>query len=99
MGMTADEVPAAPEVADLARVQKRGLADPRRDHEEVTLPAQPGELVSDVDRAAPAVVESQQQVARGTGEVDRGDQLRGQGAGAEALEVPGERRARQGVGD
>src|SRR5205823_1274620 len=73
--MAADEVPLTSDVADLAHVQKRARSDAARDDEEVRLPPAPRQRLAHGYGALAAVVEGQQDVATGLGEVDGGDEL------------------------
>src|SRR5207249_11814349 len=98
MRVTADDVPAAPQVADAGAVEERGIADATGDDEEVTQPTAPRQLVAHGERALAAVVERQQQVPARRREIDRRDERRATVHGGHRLEMTPEGDPTDGVG-
>src|SRR5438034_1058623 len=98
MRVTADDVAAAPQVADAGGVEERGVADATGDDEEVTQPTAPRQLVAHGERALAAVVERQQQVPARRREIDRRDERRATVHGGHRLEMTPEGDPTDGVG-
>ena len=92
--MAADQVTAAAQPPDVGGREKRTDPEQVGDDEEVSPPAARAQRVGDVQRAPAAVVEREQQVAAGRGEIDVGDELWGDRARPDRVEIAGETRDR-----
>src|SRR5205823_13037672 len=92
--MAADQVTAAAQLPDVGGREKRTDPEQVRDDEEVSPPAARAQRVADVQRAAAAVVEREQQVAAGRGEIDVGDELWSDRGRPDRVEIAGETRDR-----
>jgi hypothetical protein len=97
MGMRADEVSAADQLAQAGGVEETAAADALGDHEEVAAPAPARELLGRVQGAAAAVVERDVEMAAGGAGIGGGHQLGRDRAGRDLLEVPREPALRERV--
>src|SRR5207247_9668688 len=93
VGVAAHDMATAVEVADLPFGEKGPRADETGDDEEMPLPAAGGQRVADRDGALSAVVEREQHMPTGPGEIDIGDALRQARTRGDRIQVPRERRA------
>jgi hypothetical protein len=88
--MTAYHVPTASEMTNVLPGQESSPPNKPGRNEEVTTPAATAQLITDQERALPAIIESQEQVTAGAGEIDIWYQTGPQGSGRDLIEVLGE---------
>ena len=90
--MAADQMTAAAQLPDVGGREEGAGPEQVGHDEEVAAPAARAQRVADAQRAPAAVVEREQQVAAGRGEIDVGDKLRSDRGRPDRVEIAGESR-------